>query len=144
MSLFRLHKTLKPTLVNLRCYSTALRNEEEYTATPQYPPILDLSFEKKLERKKEAVHEEIRRVKTVEEKQIKLNMPRFYGFKSYMLTEDYIPYNSLPLAQHVTRTHLIVNNNLPQFYKTVEVDDITNILKSEVEEALLIEIDGYQ
>ncbi|KAG5882797.1 hypothetical protein JTB14_035627 [Gonioctena quinquepunctata] len=142
MSLHRINTSLCPKFFRCRALSTALKNAEEYTATPHYPPILDLSFKSKLRRKKEAVHEEIKAVKTVEEKQIKLNMPRYYGFKSYLLTEDYSPYNNLPLAQHVTKTHLIVNNNLPEFYKNV--GQLSTNLKAEIEEAILIEFDGYQ
>ncbi|KAJ8976948.1 hypothetical protein NQ317_010145 [Molorchus minor] len=147
MGLYRLPKHFKSCVIGSKaskCFATAVRNEEEYTATPQYPPILDLSFDSKLERKKQAVYEEIKNVKTIEEKQIKLNMPRYYGFKSYMLREDVIPYNSLDLIQHITRTHLIVNNNLPDFYKNVQVDDLIPTLKSEVEDALLLELDGYR
>ncbi|XP_023030475.1 mitochondrial ribosomal protein S30 [Leptinotarsa decemlineata] len=143
MSLFRINPSFRPRLFQCRSLATALRNEEEYTSTPQYPPILDLSFKKKLQRKKEAVHEEIKGVKTIEEKQIKLNMPRYYGFKSYPLTENYSPYDNLTLAQHITKTHLIVNNNLPEFYKNIDVDKLVTEMKSEIEEAILIEFDGY-
>ncbi|XP_018574152.1 39S ribosomal protein S30, mitochondrial [Anoplophora glabripennis] len=144
MSVIRINKNFTPKFVIVRSLASAVRNEEEYTATPQYPPILDLSFEKRLERKKEAMHEEIKAVKTVEEKQIKLNMPRFYGFKSYMLKEDYVPYNNLPLIQHVTKTHLIVNNDLPEYYKRFSVDDLVGNIKSELEEVILIELEGYK
>lgn len=78
MSLFRLNRNFTPRVLSkARCFSTpAPREEDEYTATPQYPPILDLSYEKKQERKIESKHNAIKDVKTVEEKQIKLNMPR--------------------------------------------------------------------
>lgn len=131
-------------LPKLRYISSALHNESEYTSTPQYPPILDLSFEKKLERKKEAVYEEIKKVKTIEEKQIKLNIPRCYGFKTHLFTEDRIPYHSLPLAQHITRTHLIVDNNLPEYYKNIQVDEHVKHLKADLEELILMELEGYK
>lgn len=143
MSVIRLNRNFTPKFVIARYLASVLKNEE-YTVTPQYPPILDLSYEKKLERRKEAMHEEIKAVKTVEEKQIKLNMPRYYGFKTYMLKENYVPYNNLPLAQHVTKTHLIVNNDLPDYYKTFSTDDLVSNIKSEVEEIILIELDGYK
>lgn len=144
MSVIRLNKNFTPKYVIARYLASTLRNEEEYTTTPQYPPILDLSYEKKVERRQETIHEEIKAVKTVEEKQIKLNMPRYYGFKSYMLKEDYVPYNSLPLTQHITKTHLIINNNLPDYYKSFSVDDLVSNIKSEVEDAILIELEGYK
>lgn len=145
MSLIRLNRFLFSQLTkSKRLYVTAVKTDnEEYTTVPQYPPILDLSYEKCKERKKAAVHEDFKHVKTVEEKQIKLNMPKYYGFKCYLFKEDFIPYNSLPLCQHITRTHLVEQNNLPDFYNEIDVDSLAENLKTEVEEMLLIEHYGY-
>lgn len=60
-----------------------------------------------------------------------------------MFLEEHIPYNSLPLAQHITRTHLITNKDLPEYYQNIAVENIENISK-DVQEALLLEIDGFQ
>lgn len=141
MSLCRLNRHLSPKI--RRTFSTALQ-EDEYTATPQYPPILDNSYLARLERRKETERESIKDVPTIEEKQIRLNMPRYYGFKSYMLNEDYIPYNNLTLAQHVTRTHLVVNNELPEYFKGISVDDLVAKTKADVEEAVYIELEGHK
>ncbi|CAG9772224.1 unnamed protein product [Ceutorhynchus assimilis] len=119
------------------------QEDDEYSATPQYPPILDLSVEKKLERKRATKSDEIRNAKTVEEKQLKINMPRYYGFKSFMFIEERIPYNSLSLAQHVTRTHLIKTKDLPEYYQNINVEDL-EIISKDVQETLLMEIDGIQ
>lgn len=145
MSLIRLNKTWASGVVRrTRAFSSAVPQEnEEYTATPQYPPILDLSFESRMERKLQAKYDAIKNVKTVEEKQIKLNMPRYYGFKCYMLFEDQIPYNSLALAQHLTRTHLIHQENLPDYYKDIKVENTENLPK-DIQESLLMEIEGYR
>ncbi|CAG9856704.1 unnamed protein product [Phyllotreta striolata] len=144
MSVIRLNNRFYQKLRSCRYSSTVTRLEEEYTSTPNYPPILDLSPEKKRERMKDESYDQIKAVKTVEEKQIKLNMPKYYGFKSYMLLENKCGYNMLPMTQHATRTHLVVNKGLPDYYKEFNVDELANKLKSEVEEALSIEIDGYQ
>lgn len=145
MSLFRINRALVPRfLPKSSPLSTSLSPEnEEYNTTPQYPPILDLSREKMLERKKEAVYDEIKSVKTVEEKQIKLNMPRYYGFRSYMVSEDEIYYNDLSFIQHITRTHIIKNKGLPDYYNTIETDNIAEI-RNGIEEALLMELDAFQ
>nr|CAH7747179.1 unnamed protein product [Callosobruchus chinensis] len=130
----------------LRGFATAVHTPEqnEYTSKPHYPPIEDLSFHEKLKRKKGVLHEEIRNVKTVEEKQIKLNMPRYFGFKCYMVNEDYCPYNNLPLAQHITRTHLTSEKKLPELYDSLDVSNLATQLNSEVEETILIEAEGYR
>ncbi|XP_030381539.1 28S ribosomal protein S30, mitochondrial [Scaptodrosophila lebanonensis] len=76
----------------------------EYTDTPEYPPIRDLNFKSRKRQEATDWHEEIRKVPTIEEKIIKLNMPRYYGYKVVDLTDTKIPYNALPLTQHYTRT----------------------------------------
>lgn len=120
------------------------QQDDEYTSTPNYPPILDLSIEKRRERKKQAEHDAVKEVKTVEEKQIKLNMPRFYGFKCFVLKEDVAPYNGLPLVQHVTRTHIIEQDGLPEYYRSLNVDELYEKVKSDVEEVLLYEYNAVR
>ncbi|VEN63901.1 unnamed protein product [Callosobruchus maculatus] len=129
-----------------RGFATAIHTPEqnEYTSKPHYPPIEDLSFRERIKRKKGALHEEIRNVKTVEEKQIKLNMPKYWGFKCYMVDEEYCPYNNLPLAQHITRTHLKSERNLPELYDSLDVSNLASQLNNEVEETVLIEAEGYR
>ncbi|KRT86357.1 hypothetical protein AMK59_2522, partial [Oryctes borbonicus] len=131
-------------LRNVKTIEEKLLNDEEYTATPNYPPILDLSPEKVLEHKKEASYEELRNVKTIEEKQIKLNMPKYYGFKCYMFDEGEIPYGQLPLVQHITRTHLILKDELPEYYNQINVDDLVSGIKSDIEEVLVLEYNHYR
>lgn len=91
-----------------------------------------------------AWYDKVKAVKTVEEKQIKINMPKYYGFMCFMQTEDLIPYDSLELAQHITRTHLMRDMELPELYSKIVVDDsLLSAVKSDVEEAVLLEHDGY-
>ncbi|XP_022920692.1 uncharacterized protein [Onthophagus taurus] len=138
MSLTRLNGNLLiKRILTSKKYST-LTLEDEYTKTPQYPEILDVSYDAKLDRKKQSVYNELQSVKTVEEKQIKLNMPKYYGFKCYMFNENLIPYDQLDLTQHITRTHLVLNEKLPQFYNEID-EKVFNEVKSGVEEVILTE-----
>ncbi|KAF5295977.1 hypothetical protein FQA39_LY12749 [Lamprigera yunnana] len=145
MSLARINvQYLQKTLKSSRFYTTVVSTiEDEYTKVPQYPEILDLSREQVKKREYQAYYNTIRAVKTVEEKQIKLNMPKYYGFRCYMLYEDFIPYDNLNLVKHITKTHLIVNNELPL---QVEIDTKVdlNSLKKDIEEILLLSYDGYR
>ncbi|EDW51524.1 GM22582 [Drosophila sechellia] len=75
-------------------------------AEPVYPEIQDTSFKARKQKDAANWHEEIRQVPTVEEKMIKINMPRYYGFKVVDFNDSRIPYNALPLTQHYTRTVL--------------------------------------
>lgn len=146
MALLRLNRRILLTLQNItRVYSTSsLSLESEYTETPQYPEILDITRQKVRERELNAYGEEIKAVKTVEEKQIKLNMPKYYGFICYIFKEDYVPYNNLELSQHITRTHLVECDTLPDPYNAFDVDKIVADIKPDIEEALLLEYGGYQ
>ncbi|MPC91464.1 hypothetical protein E2C01_086502 [Portunus trituberculatus] len=49
----------------------------EYTDTPQYPEILDVSWEAIRRRKKEAWHQKVTRLPSVEQKMMELNMPKY-------------------------------------------------------------------
>lgn len=147
MSLTRLNRIYIRTLFkHQRKYSNIVYYNEadDYTATPQYPPILDLSRPKVLERKKLAKHEAIKSVKSVEEKQIKLNMPKYYGFKCYVFQENRIPYDNLELTQHVTRTHLIETEMLPKFYDDFKVEELVKALENRIQDAILMAYEGYR
>ncbi|KAL1489654.1 hypothetical protein ABEB36_013598 [Hypothenemus hampei] len=142
MRLIRFGKSSPPGFLSfIRYMSNVIPQEnEEYTATPQYPPILDLSYKETVKRKAEKEYNEIKYVKTVEEKQIKLNMPRYYGFKNFMFYEPEILCESLPLTQHVTRTHIITNKDLPEYYENLNVENVEDISK-DVQEVILMEVE---
>lgn len=61
----------------------------------------------------------------------------------YMLREETIPYNDLHFIQHITRTHLIRNNSLPDYYNNIESENLTEISKI-LQEVLLMEVDSVQ
>ncbi|XP_017082049.1 39S ribosomal protein S30, mitochondrial [Drosophila eugracilis] len=86
---------------------------------PAYPEIRDLSFKARKQKATADWHEEIRQVPTVEEKIIKINIPRYYGFKVVDFNDSKIPYNALPLTQHYTRT---VFEDLPTASTSEKVD----------------------
>lgn len=120
---------------------------QEYTDTPQYPEILDLSFEAKRYRKKEVLAKKIQALNTVEEKLMALNMKKYYGFKCVMLNDHRFPYNSLPLVQYATRTVLNeTGDQLPAFYRKNDaaVDKSCAEIKPLLEESLLYELECFK
>lgn len=127
-----------------KCRPLTTATNEEYTSTPEYPPILDLSPKSKKERKTVEWSEQIRAAKTVEEKQMKLNMPKYYGWKSIMLNDTLIPYNSMQFIQHCTRTHFKEVPQLPSFYGNINVDAATSELKLSIEDALAFEYESIK
>ncbi|XP_022224173.2 28S ribosomal protein S30, mitochondrial [Drosophila obscura] len=118
----------------------------EYTSQPEYPPIRDLTYKALKRRAASDWHEEIRQVATVEEKIIKVNMPRYYGYKVVDFNDNKIPYNALPVTQHYTRTVL---EELPlptaNEYEQTELssDDILKKARNDIIDALELAHDFY-
>lgn len=94
--------------------------QEEYTAVAQYPDIPQ--FKHKDEASYSALKNQMKSLRTVEEKQIYLNKPKYFGWYSCVLDIDKIPPDSLDLMQHATNT-TIVKNKLPE--KLEELEEIS-------------------
>lgn len=111
---------------------------DEYTEKPEYPPIQDLSFKARKKRAAQTWHEQVKNVTTVEGKLIKVNMPRYYGFRTIMLGDERVPYNCLPLSQHYTRTLFENVQKLPEFYDAAgeSVDSFAKSLQGSIEDAV--------
>ncbi|XP_044740676.1 28S ribosomal protein S30, mitochondrial [Chrysoperla carnea] len=125
-----------------RGYSTLVATEpSKLTKLPEYPPIYEVSERARRERKFEDWTEQIKNLHTVEEKLMKINMPKYYGWESVVLNDTKIPYNALSFIQHCTRTHIIHGAELPNFYKKIEsnLDAVIKDIKSEIENALIVE-----
>jgi len=128
-------------------YSTSaiseVKDEVEKTAEPMYLPIEEFSYKANSKRKKQAWHEKIKSIQTVEEKLFEFNMPRYYGWKSLLLNEHSIPYNSLSHAQYITRTHVIKEPGLPAYYNDVisteQLDSIVQAIKHDIEDNIIFE-----
>lgn len=131
-----------------RCLSNhaAEANDDEYTAEPEYPEILDLSFDAKRSRQLRAWHEEVKNVTTVEGKLIKINMPRYYGWKCHMFQEEFgHRYNCLPYYKHWTRTAF--KGDIPAEYFGVNAEEETklvNDIRELIEEAVVFQLKGYR
>ncbi|XP_053978120.1 28S ribosomal protein S30, mitochondrial [Hylaeus volcanicus] len=108
-----------------------------------YPPILDVSLQARFRRKKEEWHNKIKKLESVEEKLIGINMPHYYGWKSLELNETVIPYNCLDHAQYITRTHVVNEHKLPTFYDNLttseQLDIMAQNLKKPMEDVLSFE-----
>ena len=124
--------------------SVPASNKNELVDTDiKYPPILDLSRPARKRREREEWHTKVKKLGTVEEKIFELNMPRYYGWKVLKLTEGLIPYDPLPKAQFLTKTHIVEEPKLPSFYDNLltaeEIDASVQQMKNQVEDALVFE-----
>lgn len=148
MHLARLHRSIAKfkNVISRQSSQVAVLDQDEYTETPEYPPILDMSLQGRKKRERESIFTKIRELNTVEEKQIALNMPRYYGWKSVMFREDKIPYNALPLVKCYTRSHFIPSEKLPETYAETEqiADNVVKEVKAQIEDAIAVELDGVQ
>lgn len=128
-----------------RCSLRALNSRASSTSAesaPQYPEIKDITWRGRRKDEAAAWSKKIQDLGTIEEKLIVVNMPRFYGWKCIMLREGMQFYDSLPLCQHMTKTHLV--EGLPSIYNTNEAEkaatQFANEVKAEVEDALVFEM----
>lgn len=144
----KLHYTLEacPFLLKYHCrymcssHSSALSSE--YTETPNYPPILSHDKKSVYCRSRDQKLDKIKKLGTIEEKLIGINMPRFYGWNSLILNEGNFPFNILPFIQHITRTDVIEINSFPfssDFQKT-EIESIINKIRPQLQEAIILEV----
>lgn len=117
-----------------------LKYDKEYTEKPEYPQILDTSYAGRKQRAANEWFDAVKSLKTVEEKLMKVNMPKYYGWKSVILREgNQIPYNALPFAQFITRTHFLGPANLPYEHLKGESEKLLEQIKPQIEEALIFE-----
>lgn len=110
---------------------------DEYVEKAVYPEIFDVSKKAQETRARETWFKEIQDLKTVEEKVIKVNMPKYYGFESIMLNDQNFRYDSLRHLQHWTRTQF--EPSLPSDWckhSAEEIDALTNEVKSAIEDSL--------
>lgn len=124
-----------------RTNSTSSGNEE-YTASPQYPPILDLSPISTYKRERDFKLDKLKRIGTVEEKFLGINIPRYYGWSSLMLKEGSYPFNFLPFVQHITRTDVIPVEKLPfaSVLSQSEFENVLRTIKPQLQEAIIMEM----
>ncbi|XP_011694126.1 PREDICTED: 28S ribosomal protein S30, mitochondrial [Wasmannia auropunctata] len=120
-----------------------VKNETEVAVEPIYPPIQDISWKAEWKRKRQAWHDKIKGLETVEEKLFEINMPRYYGWKSLILQEHTIPYDSLSHAQYYTRTHIVKESGLPAYYNSVtsneQLERMVQAIKSDIEDNIIFE-----
>jgi small subunit ribosomal protein S30 len=116
-------------------------SESEYESKAVYPPILDLSYEARKERKIETIAQNIKTLETVEEKLIELNAPKYYGWWALNMKERKISYDALPFTQFATRTCLV--NELPSIYSDVDAvaSQSLPIVKDKLKDLILQEFE---
>ena len=85
----------------------------EYSDTPLYPPIPQ--FKNKKEKNVAKTKDFLARLGTVEEKQYFINKPKYYGWYSHIIKDDWIPCDAKPFLQFATQTHIV--EGLPDYYK---------------------------
>lgn len=132
----------------LRRYCAAhnvAEKSSEIAETVEYPPIVENSRKAVLEREKIAWHEEVKKIKTIEEKLIKVNMPAYWGLRTTPLENDEYCYNSLPYFQHWTRTQY--ESGLPSGWckrTPEEIDGLVNNIRDQVIEAISFQFQGFR
>lgn len=110
----------------------------------EYPPILDMSRKARRLREEIAWHEEVKKLQTIEEKLLKVNMPKYYGWRTIVLNDKSIPYNALPYIKHYTRTQF--EEGLPKEWckhSPEQLDAMVNDVRKHIEDALVHHHRGF-
>ncbi|KPM08206.1 ribosomal protein S30-like protein [Sarcoptes scabiei] len=118
-------------------HSRPLVKEEEYTEKPEYPPILEHDKEGLKKKIRFEWYNAIQRLPSAEEKIYEIT--KHYGHLSYIIEPVMKLYNSLPIQQHITRTHLI-KNQLPDqnemMDKEINYDPLKQMILTLIESRL--------
>jgi len=93
----------------------------EWTQTPEYPPIVDNSTEGIKKQIRLEWYDAIKRLPTAQQKQYEI--AKHYSHLNFMLEPVVQQYNALPLQQYITRTHLF-SGQLPTAYDSIDVDSL--------------------
>lgn len=131
------------TAVNSQAQALQTKPEnEEYDEVARYPEIIDTSFTNRKKLEALSWQKQIQETPTVEEKMIKINMPRYYGFKVVHMNDERLPYNCLPAIQHYTRT---LYEAMPtEMEKDENILKHVEVLKGDVQSALEFSHDFFR
>lgn len=113
---------------------------EDNSLPAEYPKIEDLSTEATNSRLREIYYDKIKALNTVEEKLIALNLPKFYGWPTFHLKENQVPYDYLPFAQYITRSVICEQSTLPLLVSEEQIRPLIAQLKAELEKVLIFEL----
>lgn len=136
---------LNPGISLLKRYYAAQGAVEKREKKVDYPPILEMSRKAVKDREKMAWHEEVKKLNTIEEKLIKVNMPAYWGLRTTPLENDEYHYNCFPYFQHWTRTQYEVGLPSSWFkHSAAEVDGLVNNIRDQVIEAISFQYQGFR
>ena len=115
-------------------HGPALPSEDElYDKVAKYPEID--RFRNETEKAEHKTRTEIKALKTVEEKQYFVNLPKYFGWRTFLLDASYLPPSCLPSVQFLTNTTL-VDDQLPDVYKSLDVskeaEELVPLIKSAI------------
>jgi len=91
-------------------------NEELYDEVAQYPEIP--RFRTEDEKSEAEVKAKVKAMKTVEEKKYYVNLPKYFGWRAWLLDTSDVAPASLPATQFVTNTTVV--EGLPESYNSLK------------------------
>lgn len=140
-------RSLRNQFIVSRHLSTVAQQDvdSEYTDEAVYPPIMDDSRDAIKAREKNEWHMKIKRIGTIEEKMIELNIPKYYGYKCVMIDDKEFPYNTLQFLKYATNTEFVEESHASSGEEeNKKVDNFFNLIKSDVQDAFEFELDAYK
>lgn len=118
------------------------KREDDYNTVVKYPPIEVIDDKTKKQKEDQNYYDLIKRQKTIEEKQIAINMPRYWGWKCFVIEEEVVPFDGLNFMKHVTKTHVKKLDNLPNYYDKLseKAAVISKQVKQNIEDAIAYQL----
>ena len=139
LNLFR-KETIRRFLVR-RSFSLNVRDvNQDDQIESDYPPVLDTSYKATKNRETERWHKLIQNLPTAQEKQLELNMSRYYGHWSCQLSSHDVHYNHAEFVQFATRSNIV--EAWPDAYINLDtqVNKFLPSLKKKIEDILILEL----
>lgn len=118
------------------------KREDDYNSVVKYPPIEKLDERTQKQKEDQKFYDLIKRQNTIEEKAIAINYPRYWGWKCFIVEEGTVPFNGLDFMKHLTRTHLIKIDHLPNYYDKLnkKAANISKQVKENIEDSIAYQL----
>ena len=115
-------KTELPSVGSLGVITTKSEGRPEYVEVPEYPELFDASPKGMKRYHRDQWFAQIRAFPTIEEKYWEIAKQKYYGNYTFQLKPDIEPYGALNYMKGITRTHLIIEERLPEVYDELDAE----------------------
>ncbi|CAG0892767.1 unnamed protein product [Darwinula stevensoni] len=139
-------KTELPSVGDMGVITTKSEGRPEYVEIPEYPELFDASPKGMKRYNRDQWFAEIRASPTIEEKYWEIAKQKYYGHYTFQLKPDFEPYGALEYMQGITRTHLIIEERLPEVYDGLDAEaaNLVERISDRFQDALIFQLTNHK